>query len=233
MLALLKQLVGQRFNFDDSFDAAKKIKNIPKKFFNCDYKCVTFDAVSLFTKVPLRKTVNVILKRVYQDRLIKTNLKKRSLKKLLIDACTKTSFISNNKIYEQKDGVSMGSPLGPVLANIIITELEVKVIKKFVDDGTIEFYGRYVDETLLVMKLKDIGRIHHALNMFDKNLRFTVDKFDDVVPHFLDLELRDDPITLYTKPTNTGLYVNYNSNVEYHGLKVLLYVQRIFVHQSI
>ena len=69
--------------------------------------------------------------------------------------------------------------------------------------------------------------------MFDKNLRFTVDKFDDVVPHFLDLELRDDPITLYTKPTNTGLYVNYNSNVEYHGLKVLLYVQRIFVHQSI
>ena len=33
------------------------------------------------------------------------------------------------------------------------------------------------------------------------------------MPHFLDLELRDDGIALYTKPTNTGLYVNYNSNV--------------------
>ena len=28
-----------------------------------------------------------------------------------------------------------------------------------------------------------------------------------------DLELRDDGIALYTKPTNPGLYVNYNSNV--------------------
>ena len=168
--------------------------------------------LSLFTNVPLRKTVNIILKRVYQDRLMKTNVKKRSLKKLLIDACTKTSFIFNNKIYEQKDGVSIGSPLGPVLANIIMTDLEKNVIKKFVDNGTIKFYGRYVDDTLLVIKPKDIGRIHQALNKFDKNLRFTVDRFDHVIPHFLDLELQDDSIALCTKPTNTGLYVNYNSN---------------------
>ena len=94
-----------------------------------------------------------------------------------------------------------------------MTELEEQVIKKFVDDGTINFYGRYVDATLLVIKPKDIGRIHQALNKLDKNLRFTVDKFDDDMPHFLDLELRDDGIALYTKPTKTGLYVNYNSNV--------------------
>ena len=91
-----------------------------------------------------------------------------------------------------------------------MTELEQKVIKKFVDDGTIKFYGCYVDNTFLVIKSKDIGRIHQALNKFDKNLRFTVDKFHDVVPHVLDLELRDD-----VKSTNTGLYVNYNSNVSW------------------
>ena len=94
-----------------------------------------------------------------------------------------------------------------------MTELEEKVIKKFVDDGTIKFYGRYVDDTLLVIKPKGIGHTHQALNKFDINLRFTVDKFDDVVPHFLDLQLRGDGIALYTKPINTGLYVNYNSNV--------------------
>ena len=106
----------------------------------------------------------------------------------------------------------MGSLLGPVLANKIMTELEQKVIKMFVDDGTIIFYERYVDDSLLVIKPKDI-RIHHTLNKFYKNLGFTVDKFDNVVPHFLDLELRDDGIALYTKSTKTGLYVNYNSNV--------------------
>ena len=36
----------------------------------------------------------------------------------------KLRFIFNNKIYEQKDDVSMGSLLGPVLANIIMAELE-------------------------------------------------------------------------------------------------------------
>ena len=138
---------------------------------------MSFDAVPLFTNVPLSKTVNIILKRVYQDRLIKTNSKERSLKKQTI--FIKTSFIFNNKIYEQKDGVGVVSPLGPVLANIIMTELQEKVIKALIDDGRIKFYGRYVDDKLLVIKPKDIGRIHQALNKFDKNLRFTINKFDD------------------------------------------------------
>ena len=94
-----------------------------------------------------------------------------------------------------------------------MTELEEKLIRKFVDDGTIKFYGCYVDDTLLVIKPNDIEHAHQALNKFYKNLHFTVDRFDDVVPHFLDLELRDDGIALYEKPTNTGLYVNYYSNV--------------------
>ena len=50
----------------------------------------------------------------------------------------------------------MGSPLGPVLANIIMTELEEKVIRKFVEDGIIKLYGLYVDDTILVIKPKDI-----------------------------------------------------------------------------
>ena len=126
---LLKPLTTNQFTFDDSFDAARKIKKIPKELFDCDYKYVSFDAVSLFTNVPLCKTVNIILKRVYQDRIIIIYLKKRSLKKLVIGSCTKTSFIFNSKIYEQKDGVSMGSLLRPVLANTIMTELKEKISK--------------------------------------------------------------------------------------------------------
>ena len=41
---LLKPLTTNQFSFDDSFDAARKIKNIPKKLFNCDYKSVSFDS---------------------------------------------------------------------------------------------------------------------------------------------------------------------------------------------
>ena len=92
------------------------------------YKLISFDVVSLFTNVPLRKTVNVILDRVYKDKVIQTNLKKRTLKKLIIDTCSKTAFSYNNTIYEQIDGVSMGACLGPVFANNIMTELEKAVV---------------------------------------------------------------------------------------------------------
>ena len=51
-------------------------------------------------------------------------MKKSSLKKLLLDTCTKTSFSFNGQLYEQIDGVSMGGSLGPLLANIIMVELK-------------------------------------------------------------------------------------------------------------
>ena len=90
------------------------------------------------------------------------------MKKLLLDTCTESSFMFNKKFYEQKDGVSMGSPLGfAVLANIIMTELEQKSIRKFVEDGTIKFYGRFVDYTLVVIKPKDILHVYQAVNNFD------------------------------------------------------------------
>ena len=40
------------------------------------------------------------------------------------DTCKKTAFSFDNIIYEQTVGVSMGSPFVPVLATIIMAELE-------------------------------------------------------------------------------------------------------------
>ena len=33
-------------------------------------------------------------------------------------------FTQNNEIYVQNDGVAMGSPLGPILANVFMIKLE-------------------------------------------------------------------------------------------------------------
>ena len=63
------------------------------------------------------------------DKVVPTTLRKRTMKKLILDACTKTVFSFNSKFYKQVDGVSMDSPLGLALANIIITELESKIVK--------------------------------------------------------------------------------------------------------
>ena len=107
----------------------------------------------------------------------------------------------------------MGSSLGPVLANIVMTELDDVIIKPLIADGTIKFYSRLVDGTLLAIKPENVSQVNKAHNKFDSNLRFTIDMFQNEVLHFLELELSPDGITIFRKDTNTRLYINFTSFV--------------------
>ena len=65
------------------------------------------------------------------------------MKDLLL-LCTKNVHFSyDNKLYSQKDGVAMGSPLGPVIAGIFMVDLERNVIPKLSTHMT--KWKRYVD----------------------------------------------------------------------------------------
>ena len=84
------------YSVKDFFEVAKRIQAIPPKIFSQGYKFISFDVTSLFTSVPLKKTVNIILKRISVDKVIRTTLGKRTMKKLILDACTKTVFSFNS-----------------------------------------------------------------------------------------------------------------------------------------
>ena len=73
----------------------------------------------------------------------------------------------NNKLYERIDGVSMGGLLGPVLANIIMTECEKIIVETLMEEKVIMFYTRYVDDTLLVIKKSNINYVLNQFNCFD------------------------------------------------------------------
>ena len=72
-----------KFTLKDSFDAVNKIKNIPPHLFENGYTYVSFDVKSLFTNVPIKRTMGLIVKRINIDKVNSTNLKKCSMKKLL------------------------------------------------------------------------------------------------------------------------------------------------------
>ena len=211
LTSLLNPLTQNEYHLKDSFSAAEKINQIPDNLYEEGYKLVSFDVKSLFTNVPLNKTIQVILDRVYNKKQISTTLKKRTLKKLIRDTCSKTAFLSGGTMYEQKDGVSMGASMGPVLANIIMTELERVVVDRLIQSGCIKFYARYVDDTLLLVKPEDVDSILGEFNRFHRNLEFTVDKFEDCVPHFLDLEIHRDGLSIYRKDTHTAQFVHHDS----------------------
>ena len=73
------------YSVKNSFDAANRIKVISQHLFENGYHSLSFDVESLLTNVPIKRTVGLILKRVYTDKLVSTNLKKRTLKKLILD----------------------------------------------------------------------------------------------------------------------------------------------------
>ena len=135
-------------------------------------------------------------------------LGKSTLKKLIEDVCMKTVFSFNNKLYKQMDGVAMGSSLGHVLGNIIMTKLDKIVVSDLIDSGLIKFYIRYVD-TLLLAKEDDIDNIVQQFNGFDDNLKFTIDKFTDNNVLFLDIKIDRNETDLFYKTTHTGQYIDF------------------------
>ena len=72
LAGLFNPLTLNQYSLRDSFDAAEAIKSIPPKLFSQGYKFVSFDIQSLFTNVPLRRTINVVLDRIYNKKLIET-----------------------------------------------------------------------------------------------------------------------------------------------------------------
>ena len=104
------------------------VDNIKKENIQKDYKMVSFDVKSLFTNVPLDRTISIILKRIYDQALLQTFLTRSELKVMLLLCTKKVHFTFNGKTYIQTDGVAMGSPLGPVLTDFFMIELEKSLL---------------------------------------------------------------------------------------------------------
>ena len=60
----------------------------------------------------------------------------------------KRKCLFNGELYEQTDGVAMGSPLGPLLANVFMCHIEDQLEQKSMIPS---FYRRYVDDTLVTL----------------------------------------------------------------------------------
>ena len=105
----------------------------------------------------------------------------------------------------------MGSSFAPVLAAIVLIEFEKVVVTPLTRRHN-NFYCRYVDDTLVLIKEDQIDKILKTFNSFHNNLRFTVDKFENENVSFLDLRIMNNgEINIHVKDTNSGLYINYNS----------------------
>ena len=113
----------------------------------------------------------------------------------------------------QVDGVTMGAPLGPVLADIFMIDLEKSILPELTE--CIKYWKRYVDDTLSFVKLGTISYIITKLNSFDNNIQFTFEEEDKGTLPFLDVLIRRKGnsvlTTVFRKHTNNDIYLNWNA----------------------
>ncbi|CAF1114423.1 unnamed protein product [Rotaria sordida] len=136
----------------------------------------SFDIVSLYTNIPLAETIQIILDYLYKDRTSPTTIPMADVKKLLQFAIQDSHFLFNGKIYDQKDGVSMGSPLAPLLAQIFLQDFEKKYLPSFKEKGIV-YWKRYVDDTFVFLDPKVSAQdIAAQLSQCHPSLKFTCEE---------------------------------------------------------
>ena len=168
---------------------------------------------SLFTDVLLDFTIDVILRRIYNENEIHSNIKRSEMKELLL-LCTKNvHFTFNNDIYQQCDGVAMGSTLGPVIARIFIVELEKTPLPRLIEHMIP--WKRYVNDSITTIKLISIDHVLMILNTFHKNIQFTYELEINNKISFLNVLLirKNDTLetTIFGKSINNEVYRYWDS----------------------
>jgi hypothetical protein len=177
---------------------------------------VSFDIVSLFTRVPIKETMDLLGRHFEEDVL-----------GLFCHVLTTTYFTFNGQFHGQTAGMAMGSPLSPVIANFYMEDYEKAALESAPLKPRCWFH--YVGDIFVIWqhgldKLKDF--LHH-LNSVHQSIQFTMETKSEGHLPFLDFDIYRRPdgclrLKVYRKPTHTNLFLSVKSHHHPSNKQVIL-----------
>ena len=100
---ILSPLTTNEFTVKNSFDFPEEVV-----IYDHNLYMTSLDAESLFRNIPLEETIKNCVKDLFSNKFYGGNLSRKDLYEMLKLATTESSFIFDNKLYKQIDGVAMG-----------------------------------------------------------------------------------------------------------------------------
>ena len=187
---------------------------ITSKTVLADHLMVSFDVTSLFTNIAFELIKKSIINR-WPLLGMNTGLPKSEFIKGVEFLMEHTYFQFNKTFYKQIFGTPMSSPISPILADIVMQDLEHKVIDNL--DFHLHTYYRYVDDTFLVIPDNKIDYVLQKFNSYHPRLKFTheIESYNSI--SFLNIKIIKCKYgTILTdwhrKDTYSGRFINFFSN---------------------
>jgi hypothetical protein len=123
------------------------------------------------------------------------------------------------KIYQPAQGISVGSPISSLIAEIFLQHYEDANIKQLLDMKGIALYVRYVGDILGIYDTKKINL--HTINTYTNKIHDNIKLHPTYEEHnsiaFLDLTItrrhtKLELVDIYRKQTTTDTTINFFSN---------------------
>ena len=213
LVNMLSPLIGtiSDSHIKNNVDFISKLNsNIP----NYEYKLVSFDVTSLFTKVPINYLLE-FLKPELEKWSGTLDLKPNSIIELIKLCVIDSKFVFQEQYYQQKFGLSMGNPLSPVLSNLYMEFFEKYLLTKIIDKKLVWF--RYVDDIICLWPINlCLEEFMDKLNNLVDSIKFTFEIESDCKLPFLDIIVHrvnnvSFKYSVYRKPTSNNSFIHYYS----------------------
>ena len=116
LVPILSPLTKNEYTVKDSFQFAEQICEQGRTL-----SMGSFDVDSFFTKIFLDETIDSCVNQPFENTDTVEGFTKSELKQLLCLTTNESYFIFNGLLHKQFDGVAMGAPLRPSLANAFLS----------------------------------------------------------------------------------------------------------------
>lgn len=131
-----------------------------------DEEMISFDVSSLYTNVPVHEAIKECADLLFSNKEKNPPVSKETFIELAEICSCNVLMLTNNGYYRQKDGLAMGSPPAPSLANGWLSKYDSEI------RGDAKIYSRYMDDIVRNIKSKQINEKLNEINKYHPKLKY-------------------------------------------------------------
>ena len=191
---------------------------------------VTLDVSSLYTNIDQEEGAKACFNKLEQRS--RKDIPSSLLKNLILLVLRCNVFRFGSTFFSQKKGTCMGTPMAPNYANLFMDEFEASLIQAFYKKSGKKplIWWRYIDDIFCIWtsgeeslkEFLDFAQGYSEKRKLRSSIKFTSNQSTSGV-NFLDVtvQLKNGNIatTIYSKPTDSHLYLNSGSNHPQHVIR--------------